>query len=68
MLDRLISAILPSDPVEMLLNYIEGEEVEIKVGQKLLIKLLIKKQDVRTTEDGKTFTTYTFSGTMTRGG
>ncbi len=43
MLGKLLENLIPSDPKEMLLNFIEGEDITIMVGEKLRITFRVTK-------------------------
>lgn len=66
MLERIISSFLPSDPVDMVLNYIDGNDILIQVGDKLTVKFVISKKEEQRLEDGRTVKRYDFSGEIAR--
>ncbi len=60
MLGKLLGNLIPADPREMLLDFIEGEDITLTVGEKLRITL-------RVTRDPNDPNVMNFKGRVVRG-
>jgi len=61
MLERLLSSVMPSDPIEMIIGFIEGEDITLTVGDKLRLEVVV-------TRDPDSKNVLNFRGRLVRGG